>query len=154
MSEKIKCVRVGYGNIFNLHENKLALCGVETAGVVDINPAKVEKAVENGYVASETVSGMPVSPDMWDVCTPNDQHLVTLKEILAVDPKYKGKGFASKLLRPMLERFDYEKIICSLETTNPIDIKMYEHFGFRLLKKISLPVIDLPMWEMVREPKI
>jgi hypothetical protein len=31
---------------------------------------------------------------------------------------------------------------------------MYEHFGFRLLEKIALPVIGLPMWEMAREPKV
>ena len=28
---------------------------------------------------------------------------------------------------------------------------MYEHFGFRLIKKIMLENIGLPMWEMVRE---
>jgi 2-polyprenyl-3-methyl-5-hydroxy-6-metoxy-1,4-benzoquinol methylase len=33
-------------------------------------------------------------------------------------------------------------------------IQMYEHFGFRLLKRITLPIVDLPMWEMVREPQV
>jgi hypothetical protein len=33
-------------------------------------------------------------------------------------------------------------------------VKMYEHFGFRLLKRITLPIVDLPMWEMVRGPLI
>jgi hypothetical protein len=30
---------------------------------------------------------------------------------------------------------------------------MYEHFGFKLLKKITLPIVGLPMWEMVKEPR-
>jgi len=33
------------------------------------------------------------------------------------------------------------------------NLKMYEHFGFRVLKKIILTIIDLPEWEMVREPQ-
>jgi hypothetical protein len=26
----------------------------------------------------------------------------------------------------------------------------YEHFGFEIIKEITLPIINLPMWEMTR----
>jgi len=41
-----------------------------------------------------------------------------------------------------------------LEPFTEENVKMYEHFGFRLLKKITLPIVDLPMWEMVRKPNV
>jgi hypothetical protein len=30
-------------------------------------------------------------------------------------------------------------------------MRMYEKFGFRVLNQITLPIINLPQWEMVRE---
>jgi len=31
-------------------------------------------------------------------------------------------------------------------------VSLYEHFGFRVVERISLPAVGLFDWEMVREP--
>lgn len=39
-----------------------------------------------------------------------------------------------------------------LETETEENVSIYEHFGFEMIQKITLPVVHLPMWEMVRDP--
>ena len=71
--------------------------------------------------------------------------------ILAVDPRYKGQGFASKLLKPMLAKFDREQLVCSLDTNNPRNIQIYEKFGFRLHHTTGITP-DLKEFKMLRDP--
>ena len=74
--------------------------------------------------------------------------------VIGVDTKLQGKGFGRKLIGAAIEKSEREGLQLYLETELEENVKMYEHFGFRLLKRITLPIIDLPMWEMVREPKL
>jgi ribosomal protein S18 acetylase RimI-like enzyme len=72
--------------------------------------------------------------------------------ILGVARKYQGQGHARKLINGMIEKGDEEKKPIYLETSTEKNVKMYERYGFEVLKKITLPVIDLPQWEMWRVP--
>jgi GNAT superfamily N-acetyltransferase len=72
-------------------------------------------------------------------------------ETLGVDPHYKGQGYASKLLRPMLSRTDREGIPCYLETGDERNVRLYEHFGFRVVDKSAVPRTELTSWAMLRE---
>jgi ribosomal protein S18 acetylase RimI-like enzyme len=72
--------------------------------------------------------------------------------ILGVNSKYQGRGFGGRLLRTMIEICGRLGTPIYLETETESNVRMYEKFGFRVLKKRMLPVIDLPMWEMVRQP--
>jgi ribosomal protein S18 acetylase RimI-like enzyme len=74
--------------------------------------------------------------------------------VFGVSTGLQGKGFGRKLIDAAIEKSEREGLHLYLETETEENVKMYEHFGFRLLKKITLPVVDLPMWEMVREPKV
>ena len=73
--------------------------------------------------------------------------------IVGVAAGLQGKGFGGKLIGTAIEKSEREGIQLYLETETEENVKMYEHLGFRLLKRITLPIVDLPMWEMVREPK-
>lgn len=73
--------------------------------------------------------------------------------ILAVDPKYKGQGFASKLVKPMLKKFDQEELVCLLDTNNPNNVSMYKHLGFSL-KKTTKVNNFLKGFYMLRMPKL
>ena len=73
--------------------------------------------------------------------------------MLGVATGLQGRGFGRKLLDAAIEKAEREGLHLYLETETEENVKMYEHFGFRLLKQISLPVVNLPMWEMVKEPK-
>jgi ribosomal protein S18 acetylase RimI-like enzyme len=74
--------------------------------------------------------------------------------VVGVSTKLQGKGFGRKLIDLAIEKSEHEGFQLYLETETEENVKMYEHFGFRLLKRITLPIVDLPMWEMVRGPLI
>jgi ribosomal protein S18 acetylase RimI-like enzyme len=71
---------------------------------------------------------------------------------IAVDPVHQGKGYASALMRPMLDRIQSEGLPCFLETQNEKNISLYEYFGFEVIYKEVTPEIELPNWAMVRSP--
>jgi ribosomal protein S18 acetylase RimI-like enzyme len=72
--------------------------------------------------------------------------------IVGVDPEHQRQGHGRKLLRALMEESDRTGVPLYLETETEDNRNMYEHYGFELLKEITLPVVSLPMWEMLREP--
>ena len=74
--------------------------------------------------------------------------------IIGVATEFQGRGFGSKLLRALLEESDRAGVPIYLETETERNVRMYERLGFRTVNRINLPLIELPMWEMVREPVI
>jgi len=74
--------------------------------------------------------------------------------VVGVATELQGKGFGRKLIDEAIGKSERERLHLYLETETEENVKMYEHFGFKLLKKITLPIVDLPMWEMVREPQV
>jgi GNAT superfamily N-acetyltransferase len=74
--------------------------------------------------------------------------------ILGVDPEHQGQGHGGTLIRALIERSDRTGVPIYLETETEGNRQMYEHFGFGTLKKIELPVVGLPMWQMLREPEV
>ncbi len=59
--------------------------------------------------------------------------------LLAVDPKHQGKGYASKLIRPMLKELDEAGLPCYAETQNKRNVAMYKRYGFTLLESTFFP---------------
>jgi len=74
--------------------------------------------------------------------------------VVGVATRSQGKGFGRKLIGAVIEKSEREGLQLYLETELEENVKMYEHFGFRLLKRITLPIVDLPMWEMVRKLQV
>lgn len=75
-------------------------------------------------------------------------HLV----LVAVDPDLQGRGWAGKLIRPVLAELDGSGASCCLETQNPGNVPLYEHLGFRVALSARLPGTDVGHWVMVRLP--
>ncbi|MHA2200380.1 MAG: GNAT family N-acetyltransferase [Candidatus Thorarchaeota archaeon] len=71
---------------------------------------------------------------------------------IAVDPKHQKKGFASALMRPMLDKIQSQGLPCFLETLNEDYVSLYEHYGFEVIFKETLPGVELAIWGMVRSP--
>ena len=74
--------------------------------------------------------------------------------VVGVSTELQGKGFGRKLIDAAIEKSEREGLQLYLETETEENVNMYEHFGFSLLKTITLPIVDLPMWEMVWKPKL
>lgn len=69
---------------------------------------------------------------------------------IGVDPLHQCQGLASRLLWPMLTRIDASGLPCYLETENPVNISLYQRFGFQVVGEDAVPHGDLHIWAMVR----
>lgn len=58
-------------------------------------------------------------------------------ELLGVDERFQGMGFASKLVRPVLEHADQSRRVCYLETQNEKNVVLYQHFGFEVVDTVQ-----------------
>ena len=72
---------------------------------------------------------------------------------LSIKKDAQGKGIASKLLRPMLQFCDDEKMVAYLETNKASNVTLYNHFGFELKKEELIPKSSVTHYAMVRQPK-
>jgi ribosomal protein S18 acetylase RimI-like enzyme len=71
--------------------------------------------------------------------------------VIGVDPRCQGQGLGGSLLRAFLRQCDQSSRLAYLETETEENVRMYERFGFRTVREVSLPGLGLPLWEMVRE---
>jgi ribosomal protein S18 acetylase RimI-like enzyme len=71
--------------------------------------------------------------------------------VLGTDPEAQGRGIASALLQPVLERCDRSGLGAYLESSKEQNILYYQRFGFTVTGEIPLP--DGPtLWPMWRDP--
>ena len=71
---------------------------------------------------------------------------------LSVKKDAQGKGIASKLMRPMLQFCDDERMIAYLETNKDTNVGLYRHYGFDLMKEEVIPGTPVTHYAMVRQP--
>lgn len=71
--------------------------------------------------------------------------------VIGVATGFQGRGFGGTLLRALFEECEKISRPVYLETETEENVRIYEHFGFRTARRITLPGIDLPMWQMVRD---
>ena len=72
---------------------------------------------------------------------------------LSIKKEAQGKGIASKLMRPMLQFCDDERMITYLETNKESNVSLYKHYGFDLMKEELIPKTPVTHYAMVRHPK-
>jgi ribosomal protein S18 acetylase RimI-like enzyme len=71
---------------------------------------------------------------------------------IGVDPEHQGKGYASKLIKPMLERIDKTNYPVYLETNFEGNVGLYEHLGFEVMDETQIPKTKIINWAMIRKP--
>ena len=72
---------------------------------------------------------------------------------LSIKKDAQGKGIASKLMRPMLQFCDDEKMVAYLETNKESNVSLYNHYGFQLKKEECIPKSNVMHYAMVRYPQ-
>ena len=70
-------------------------------------------------------------------------------QTIGVDPQHQGKGFADKLIKPMLNRLDEERLPCYLDTLDAKNVGIYEHLGFKLVNESIIPGTELTCWALI-----
>ena len=71
---------------------------------------------------------------------------------LSIKKDAQGKGIASKLMRPMLQFCDDERMVAYLETNKEQNVGLYRHYGFDLMKEELIPKSPVMHYAMVRHP--
>jgi ribosomal protein S18 acetylase RimI-like enzyme len=72
-------------------------------------------------------------------------------QIIGVDPAYQGQGFSSRLVRPVLERIDRERMPCFLETNNKKNAAIYRRFEFEVISEDKIPGTEVTSFAMLRK---
>jgi len=72
--------------------------------------------------------------------------------VLGTDPVHQGKGIASALLAPVLDRCDRDGIGAYLESSKHSNIAFYRRHGFEVTGEIALPG-GPKIWPMWRDPQ-
>ncbi len=72
---------------------------------------------------------------------------------IGVDSDNQGKGFGSKLMKPMLERIEREGYLVYLETNHEGNIDLYKHLGFEVTDECLVPETNMKNWAMIKYPK-
>ncbi|AHB13636.1 N-acetyltransferase [Dehalococcoides mccartyi] len=71
--------------------------------------------------------------------------------LLAVAPKHRSKGLASKVVRPILAELDRNNITSYLETQNLQNVNMYRHWGYEEIGSFSIPLGNISLHAMLRK---
>ena len=71
---------------------------------------------------------------------------------LSIKKDAQGKGIASKLMRPMLQFCDDERMVTYLETNKEANVGLYRHYGFDLMKEEQIPKSTVTHYAMVKNP--
>ena len=74
-------------------------------------------------------------------------------KVIAVDKALRGSGAFRRLITPVLEYAGKNQIPVVLETHNPSNVGLYEHFGFTLVKTITHPSTEIIQYCMIRYPE-
>ena len=73
--------------------------------------------------------------------------------VLGTDPRFQGRGVARALLDHILVRCDLDGVGAWLETTDPVNVPLYERFAFRTTAHLDGGAVVPDLWAMRREPQ-
>ena len=148
-----------YGEVYAPSEDLEGIVAWVPGEYADMTPWRI---IRSGAMGAAMRMGLNVSKKMGPAFKPitgdrkkhmaGHDYLYLL--VVGVATELQGKGFGRKLIGAAIEKSEQRGLQLYLETETEENVEMYEHFGYRLLKKITLPIVDLPMWEMVRKPKV
>ena len=147
-----------YGEVYAVTEN---LEGIAAWVPGDLADMTIWRVIRSGAIISGMKMGVklgkkmkPISRQLKEDRKENMKgKLFVYLLIIGVASQFQGQGFGGKLLRALIEKSERIGIPLYLETETEDNVKMYERFGFKLVKQITLQTINLPMWEMVRDLK-
>lgn len=73
--------------------------------------------------------------------------------VIGVRTAHQGQGIGSRLMQTIMAQCDAAGQALYLETQTEANVPFYARHGFEVIECVMLPGLELPMWEMVREPK-
>ena len=71
--------------------------------------------------------------------------------LLGVDPLSQGMGWGRKIIQPVLDQADSDRLPCYLETNNYSAVLFYKKLGFDIVAEENPKTVNFPIWGMRRE---
>jgi ribosomal protein S18 acetylase RimI-like enzyme len=72
---------------------------------------------------------------------------------LGVMPNAQGQKLSSKLLGPILQMADEQKVITYTDTVTRSNVAIYEHFGFQCVEECAVTNTGVTIWALRRPPQ-
>lgn len=69
---------------------------------------------------------------------------------LGVLASSRGQGLSSKLIRPVLQMADEQKVAAYTDTVTKANVPLYEHFGFRLVEESFIKSTGITVYALKR----
>ncbi|MGI5824150.1 MAG: GNAT family N-acetyltransferase [Bacillota bacterium] len=111
----------------------------------DVDPDVMQAIEKNGRKV------LAISDPEWQKKFVGDAAVYVI-QLIVVRNEVRGTGIFRKLLEPVLEECSRRNLPVVLQTHNPKNIKKYEHFGFKLMEKVSSDEIDLTCCNLLKMP--
>ncbi len=145
-----------YGEVYAPSPALEGIAAWASGEMADMTPWRM---LLSGALGSGIRMGMTVTRKMMRVFAPIEADRKATMQgrpylyllVIGVAPQFQGKGFGGRLLRALIEKSELMQAPIYLETETEDNVRLYEYFGFEVIKEVMLPVVDLPMWELVRE---
>ncbi len=71
--------------------------------------------------------------------------------VIGVKPEFQGKGYAGKMLLPVLHQIEKEGLPCFTDTQDQNKVGLYEHFGFKVMEEMTIPKTGVTTWGLLRD---
>ena len=71
--------------------------------------------------------------------------------LVAAHPQFKGQGYASRLIKPMLIKAENDSLACTLITQSMENVRKYEHWGFKVVKEMPVPGSQEKFYSMCKD---
>ncbi len=143
-----------YGRAYAPSTDVRAIAGWLSSPNVDMT---IWRVIRSGAIWPSMKLGMKygkLTMQVFEKITRDRQEYMRDKEpyayllVIGVDPAYHRQGLGSLLVRSMLENLPPDTP-AYLETETEGNVRFYEKLGFEVVKEITVPVLELPMWEML-----
>lgn len=149
-----------YNSVYMLDDGKGILIGYSSEEIpepllLEIMQQSSMKLLENGteeellLMQEKAILENEIIPPNWHIKYVEGEvfHLL----VVAIDKSLKGTGAFSKLLMPVISSCEKKNMPIILETFNPDNVPIYEHYGFQLMESHVSEKIDLTCYCMMRE---
>jgi len=73
--------------------------------------------------------------------------------VFGVPAEHRGVGLGRELIGAAIDEAERTGLPLYVGAGSEDNVSLYEHFGFRVVKRIDLPLVGLANWEMVRQPR-
>jgi predicted GNAT family N-acyltransferase len=106
----------------------------------------------NAHLTDDEATRLEAYDTLADAAQPAEPHWYL--GVLAVTPTLQGRGYARRVVTPILDSANRTQTPVTLETATPINLAIYARFGFEVRTEFDLPGGGPHVWLLERVPRL